>query len=188
MNLREVCSTAKLHCTSSPCMHQLRKRNVVAPNVHHPFFLAPHKFPVHNLLYSLLHSGMLCWLQACSLCRLLCNESTSLSDIRIILVYLTWQAETRPITRSAVAALLDGATPLHAAALRGNPAQIDHLLFCKADPMARTAAGQLPFELVPVCDYNKPSGLILHVLMPSRHATSYLRRQISRRFILCCAL
>ena len=61
------------------------------------------------------------------------------------------QAEARVISRSAVAALLDGATPLHAAALRGNPAQIDHLLFCKADPMARTAAGDIPFELVPNC-------------------------------------
>lgn len=61
------------------------------------------------------------------------------------------QAEARVTSRSAVAALLDGATPLHAAALRGNPAQIDHLLFCKADPMARTAAGDYPFELVPTC-------------------------------------
>ena len=61
------------------------------------------------------------------------------------------QAEARVISRSAVAALLDEATPLHAAALRGNPAQIDHLLFCKANPMARTAAGDLPFELVPQC-------------------------------------
>lgn len=64
---------------------------------------------------------------------------------------LCMQADARVISRSAVAALLDEATPLHAAALRGNPAQIDHLLFCKADPMARTAAGDLPFELVPQC-------------------------------------
>ena len=64
---------------------------------------------------------------------------------------LCTQADARVISRSAVAALLDEATPLHAAALRGNPAQVDHLLFCKADPMARTAAGDLPFELVPQC-------------------------------------
>ena len=70
------------------------------------------------------------------------------------------QAEARVISRSAVAALLDEATPLHAAALRGNPAQIDHLLFCKANPMARTAAGDLPFELVPQCS-DSPSGVIL---------------------------
>jgi hypothetical protein len=50
-----------------------------------------------------------------------------------------------------VAALLDGATPLHCAALRGNPAQVDHLLYCGADPTLRTAAGELALELVPVC-------------------------------------
>lgn len=70
------------------------------------------------------------------------------------------QAEARVISRSAVAALLDEATPLHAAALRGNPAQIDHLLFCKANPMACTAAGDLPFELVPQCS-DSPSGGVL---------------------------
>jgi hypothetical protein len=50
-----------------------------------------------------------------------------------------------------VAALLDGATPLHCAALRGNPAQVDHLLYCGADPTLRNAAGELALELVPVC-------------------------------------
>lgn len=69
------------------------------------------------------------------------------------------QADAQGTTCSAVAALLDGATPLHAAALRGNPAQIDHLLFCKADPMARTAAGDYPFELVPICA-DKVSGML----------------------------
>lgn len=67
------------------------------------------------------------------------------------------QVHVKLSTRSAVAALLDGATPLHAAALRGNPAQIDHLLFCKANPMARTAAGDRPLELVPTCE-EQPSG------------------------------
>ncbi|KAF8072774.1 MAP1D [Scenedesmus sp. PABB004] len=50
-----------------------------------------------------------------------------------------------------VAALLDGATPLHCAALRGNPAQVDLLLFSGADPTLRTAAGELPLQLVPAC-------------------------------------
>lgn len=54
-------------------------------------------------------------------------------------------------TLESVAALLDGATPLHCAALRGNPAQVDHLLYCGADPTRRTTAGELPIELVPVC-------------------------------------
>ncbi|KAK9821741.1 hypothetical protein WJX81_001109 [Elliptochloris bilobata] len=51
----------------------------------------------------------------------------------------------------ALAALLDGATPLHCAAIRGNPAQVDHLLFCGADVAAATAAGETAAELVPLC-------------------------------------
>eukprot|EP00879_Flechtneria_rotunda_P010445 GHRR01010921.1.p1 GENE.GHRR01010921.1~~GHRR01010921.1.p1 ORF type:complete len:1048 (+),score=450.42 GHRR01010921.1:155-3298(+) len=49
------------------------------------------------------------------------------------------------------AAVLDGATPLHCAALRGNPAQVDHLLYCGADPALRTASGVLALHLVPIC-------------------------------------
>jgi Sec-independent protein translocase protein TatA len=52
---------------------------------------------------------------------------------------------------AVVEALLDGATPLHCAALRGNPAQVDHLLYCGADPTRKTAAGDLPMQLVPRC-------------------------------------
>lgn len=56
-----------------------------------------------------------------------------------------------PALLETAAALLDGATPLHCAALRGNPAQVDHLLFCGADATLRTAAGELPLQLVPLC-------------------------------------
>lgn len=56
-----------------------------------------------------------------------------------------------PVTLETVTALLDGAVPLHCAALRGNPAQVDHLLYCGADATIRTAAGELPVEMVPVC-------------------------------------
>ncbi len=45
-------------------------------------------------------------------------------------------------SREAVAALLDGATPLHCAAIRGNPAQVDHLLLCGADPLLPNTAGE----------------------------------------------
>lgn len=55
-----------------------------------------------------------------------------------------------PVQR-AVHAMLDGATALHCAAARGNPAQVDHLLMCGADPLSRNAAGELPMELVPRC-------------------------------------
>lgn len=48
-------------------------------------------------------------------------------------------------------ALLDGATSLHCAAIRGNPASVHHLLHCGADPTLRTAAGYTALELVPVC-------------------------------------
>eukprot|EP00884_Botryococcus_braunii_P020575 jgi/Botrbrau1/7200/Bobra.0300s0026.1 len=57
----------------------------------------------------------------------------------------------RRVTYDAVAALLDGATPLHCAAIRGNPAQVDHLLYCGADPLAKTGAGELPLEMVLLC-------------------------------------
>ena len=46
------------------------------------------------------------------------------------------------VTRETVASLLDGATPLHCAAIRGNPAQVDHLLLCGADPLLPNAAGE----------------------------------------------
>ncbi|KAK9864565.1 hypothetical protein WJX84_000508 [Apatococcus fuscideae] len=48
-------------------------------------------------------------------------------------------------------AVLDGATPLHCAALRTSPKLTEHLLASGADPMARTAAGDLPMDLVPAC-------------------------------------
>ncbi|PSC75029.1 hypothetical protein C2E20_1867 [Micractinium conductrix] len=59
--------------------------------------------------------------------------------------------DTQTVTRETVGALLDGATVLHCAALRGNPAQVDHLLLCGADPLLPNAAGELPVEAVPVC-------------------------------------
>jgi len=61
---------------------------------------------------------------------------------------------TEPIQQSHfehVGALLDGAGPLHCAAIRGNPAQVDHLLYCGADPTSKTAPGDLPLQLVPYC-------------------------------------
>jgi hypothetical protein len=46
------------------------------------------------------------------------------------------------VTRETVAAVLHGATPLHCAAIRGNPALVDHLLLCGADPLLTSAAGE----------------------------------------------
>ena len=60
-------------------------------------------------------------------------------------------ANAAALEMEIVAALLDGATALHCAALRGNPAQVEHLLFCGGDVSMRTAAGELAIELVPVC-------------------------------------
>ena len=51
------------------------------------------------------------------------------------------EPDPQAVTRDTVAALLDGATALHCAAIRGNPAQVDHLLLCGADPLAKNAAG-----------------------------------------------
>lgn len=55
-------------------------------------------------------------------------------------------------------AVLDGATPLHCAALRTSPKLTEHLLASGADPMATTAAGDLPMDLVPPC-HPKPMSL-----------------------------
>lgn len=60
------------------------------------------------------------------------------------------------ITYDSAAALLDGATPLHCAAIRGNPAQIDHFLYCGADPNIRSNIGDLPLELLPYCSQKHP--------------------------------
>jgi hypothetical protein len=60
-----------------------------------------------------------------------------------------------PVTTEVAEAALHRATPLHCAALRGNPAQTDHLLHCRADATAPNAAGMLPLDLVPYCgDYS----------------------------------
>eukprot|EP00798_Chlamydomonas_sp_ICE-L_P023153 gene23153-30358_t len=85
------------------------------------------------------------------------------------------KAETGPYTPAGikaetVTALLDGATPLHCAALQGNPAQVDHLLHCGADHSLRTAAGELPLEMVPVWeDVVDVPNPVYHCRCMSRH-------------------
>lgn len=87
-----------------------------------------------------------------------------------------WQAKGGGVTVESVAALLDGATPLHCAAIRGNPAQVDHLLYCGANPTVRTTAGDLPIELVPVCWEKGQSGArICHCM---RQKEQEVRRQL----------
>ena len=54
-------------------------------------------------------------------------------------------------TKDQVAALLDRATPLHCAALRANPELVELLLAHKAQPLVKSAAGDLPIQLVPLC-------------------------------------
>ena len=54
-------------------------------------------------------------------------------------------------TKVQVAALLDGATPLHCAALRANPELVQLLLSFKAQPLVTSAAGDMPIQLVPMC-------------------------------------
>lgn len=71
-------------------------------------------------------------------------------------------------------ALLDGATPLHCAALRGNPAQVDHLLYCGADPTRKTAVGDLPLQLVPRCGGYSQATRMCTCLGPSEQAVSVL--------------
>lgn len=78
-------------------------------------------------------------------------------------------------------ALLDGATPLHCAALRGNPAQVDHLLYCGADPTRKTAVGDLPLQLVPRCGGYSQATRMCTCLGPSEQAVSVLGRCLQPR-------
>jgi len=55
------------------------------------------------------------------------------------------------LTLAGASALLDGATPLHCAALRGQAAAVEQLLLSGADVTLTTAAGQVPLELLPKC-------------------------------------
>lgn len=59
------------------------------------------------------------------------------------------------LTLTGAAVLLDMATPLHCAALRGLPAAVEQLLMSGADITLTTAAGQLPLELVPRCQWRR---------------------------------
>ena len=51
----------------------------------------------------------------------------------------------------AVASVLDGATPLHCAALAGNDRHMRRLLDAGANPLVRNRSGETPLELVPHC-------------------------------------
>eukprot|EP00198_Chlamydomonas_reinhardtii_P006390 XP_001695726.1 predicted protein [Chlamydomonas reinhardtii] len=78
-------------------------------------------------------------------------QPAGVQTLMLTLLCLQEDKSAPVVVRETVAAVLDGATPLHCAALRGNPAQVDHLLYCGADPTLMTAAGELPIELVPMC-------------------------------------
>lgn len=79
------------------------------------------------------------------------------------------QAEEQTSSREAVAALLDGVTSLHAAALSAAPGLVELLLSLQADPLARTAAGELALELVPVCDTQDSAGELPRCMADAGH-------------------
>lgn len=82
-------------------------------------------------------------------------------------------------------AALDGATPLHCAALRGNPAQTDHLLYCKANPTLKTSAGLLPLELVPLCGDRDSSGARICRCMHASDAEVWeCRSRVTREMLM----
>lgn len=82
-----------------------------------------------------------------------------------------------------VQAALLGATPLHCAALRGNVASLDHLLYCGASPTATTAAGLLPLELVPYCNTAGDAASVCRCT-PARHAVHWQCRSAAAREML----
>jgi hypothetical protein len=53
--------------------------------------------------------------------------------------------------QQAVLVQLQGCTPLHCAAMRGNPVLVDVLLAAGASPLIKNELGQVAMELVPVC-------------------------------------
>ncbi|KAL4537181.1 hypothetical protein Ndes2437B_g08332 [Nannochloris sp. 'desiccata'] len=53
--------------------------------------------------------------------------------------------------QKAIYVQLQGCTPLHCAAMRGNPALVDALLTAGADPLVKNGLGQVAMELVPKC-------------------------------------
>ena len=95
------------------------------------------------------------------MCRLWCNLSSCSTAHPLTGLYcLPVQPSSNTISRGVclkaqtkvqVAALLDGATPLHCAALRANPQLVQLLLSFKAQPLVTSAAGDMPIQLVPMC-------------------------------------
>ena len=81
--------------------------------------------------------------------------------------------------------LLQGATPLHCGALRGNPAQVDHLVYCSADATLPSAAGLLPVQLVPLCgDRDKARNRICRCLTAHDEAVWDCRSRGTRDILL----
>ncbi len=74
--------------------------------------------------------------------------------------------QAHAVTRETVAALLDGATPLHCATIRGSPLQIEHLVLHGADMHATTTAGEYPIELIPVCSNSSAVGVMCQCMGP----------------------
>lgn len=84
-----------------------------------------------------------------------------------------------------VEATLEGATPLHFAAIRGNPAQADHLIYCNGDPTVKTAAGLLPLELVPLCgDHDAEGGRICRCMHPADADIWECRSRVTREMLM----
>lgn len=84
-----------------------------------------------------------------------------------------------------VEATLEGATPLHFAAIRGNPAQADHLIYCNGDPTVKTAAGLLPLELVPLCgDHDAEGSRICRCMHPADADIWECRSRVTREMLM----
>lgn len=80
---------------------------------------------------------------------------------------------------------MEGATPLHFAAIRGNPAQVDHLIYCNGDPTFKTAAGLLPLELVPLCgDHDADGGRICRCMHPADSDIWECRSRVAREMLM----
>jgi len=81
------------------------------------------------------------------------NDSTVLPPLMCLLQdeYVPQNGAAAGNLQKAIYVQLQGCTPLHCAAMRGNPALVDALLAAGADPLVKNALGQVAMELVPKC-------------------------------------
>jgi hypothetical protein len=83
------------------------------------------------------------------------NNSTVLPPLMCLgdnnIEYVSQNGAEAGKLQKAILVQLQGSTPLHCAAMRGNPVLVNTLLAAGADPLVKNGLGQVAMELVPKC-------------------------------------